>query len=171
MTVNDTKRVIVGLGTTGLSCARWFRSRGESFCVVDSRINPPVLAQFRSEFPQVELQLGGFDAQLLCEADELVVSPGVSLRTPEIQAAIAAGVTITGDIDIFSRHVRKPVIAATGSNGKSTVVTLLGHMARKEGLRVGVGGNLDGDDAAPALDLLRAGDHDLYVLELSSFQL
>jgi len=171
MTVNETKRVIVGLGTTGLSCARWFHARAESFSVVDSRSNPPGLAQFQTEFPDVDLRLGGFDTDLLCAADELVVSPGVSLRTPEIQAAIAAGVTITGDIDIFSRHVRKPVVAVTGSNGKSTVVTLLGHMARKAGLSVGVGGNLDGEDAAPALDLLRAGDRDLYVLELSSFQL
>src|SRR5690606_16973664 len=168
---NDSKRVIVGLGTTGLSCARWFHSRGESFSVVDSRPNPPGLAQFQAEFPDVELHLGGFDKALLCAADELVVSPGVSLRTPEIQAAIAAGVTITGDIDIFSRHVGKPVVAVTGSNGKSTVVTLLGHMARTAGLKVGVGGNLDGEDAAPALDLLRAGERDLYVLELSSFQL
>jgi len=169
--MNDSKRVIVGLGTTGLSCARWFHSRGESFSVVDSRPNPPGLAQFQAEFPDVELHLGGFDKALLCAADELVVSPGVSLRTPEIQAAIAAGVTITGDIDIFSRHVGKPVVAVTGSNGKSTVVTLLGHMARTAGLKVGVGGNLDGEDAAPALDLLRAGERDLYVLELSSFQL
>lgn len=171
MTVSETKRLIVGLGTTGLSCARWFHSRGETFSVVDSRNNPPGLAEFRAEFPGVHLHLGSFDRDLLCAADELVMSPGISLQTPEIQDAIQAGVVITGDIDIFSRHVNKPLVAVTGSNGKSTVVTLLGHMARAAGLNVAVGGNLDGDEAAPALDLLRMGDKDLFVLELSSFQL
>lgn len=169
--MNETKRVIVGLGTTGLSCARWFHARGETFSVIDSRSNPPGLADFQAEFPHVDLHLGRFDRDLLLAADELVMSPGISLQTPEIRAAIEAGVTITGDIDIFSRYVSKPVIAVTGSNGKSTVVTLLAHMARAAGLDVAVGGNLDGEDAAPALDLLRAGDKDLYVLELSSFQL
>src|SRR5690606_19917704 len=110
------------------------------------------LADFLSEFPNVDLHLGGFDCELLRTANELLMSPGISLQTPEIQAAINAGATISGDIDIFSRQVTSPFIAVTGSNGKSTVVTLLGHMARAAGLNVGVGGNLDGAEAAPALD-------------------
>lgn len=171
MKQQGSNRIIVGLGKTGLSVARYLHSLGLDFAVVDSRVNPPGLADLRREFPQTELLLGDFAAQRLLQADELIVSPGVSLQTPAIRAAMEAGVAVTGDIDIFSRAVTAPVLAVTGSNGKSTVVSLLGAMARSAGLNVGVGGNLDGAESAPALDLLRAGPHDLYVLELSSFQL
>lgn len=164
-------RVIVGLGKTGLSCARYLHSLGEVFMVTDSRLTPPGLAEFRVEFPDVTLELGGFREETFVNAVELIVSPGISLQTPEIQAALKAGVSITGDIDIFSRAASAPIVAVTGSNGKSTVVSLLGAMAREDGLRVSVGGNLDGAEAAPALDLLRKGPSDLYILELSSFQL
>jgi UDP-N-acetylmuramoylalanine--D-glutamate ligase len=164
-------KVIVGLGQTGLSCARYFHAKGQSFRVMDSRFSPPALATFRSEFPDSEVELGGFNVSSLLQADEIVLSPGVSLQTPEIAAAIAQGIPVTGDIDIFSREANAPIVAITGSNGKSTVVTLVGEMAVKAGRRVGVGGNLDGKASAPALDLLRAGERDLYVLELSSFQL
>lgn len=168
---NKGTKVIVGLGQTGLSCARYFHARGEAFRVMDSRFSPPELATFQSEFPTVDLELGGFNAESLRQASEIVLSPGISLQTPEIAAAIAAGVPVTGDIDIFSREARAPVVAVTGSNGKSTVVTLVGEMALKAGRHVGVGGNLDGRASTPALDLLRDGERDLYVLELSSFQL
>ena len=164
-------KVIVGLGHTGLSCARYFHARGEAFRVMDSRFSPPALATFESEFPGIELELGGFNADSLLQASEIILSPGISLETPEIAAAVAAGVPVTGDIDIFSREARAPIVAVTGSNGKSTVVTLVGEMAVKAGRHVGVGGNLDGRASTPALDLLRAGERDLYVLELSSFQL
>lgn len=168
---NKSVKVIVGLGQTGLSCARYFHAKGQAFRVMDSRFSPPALASFQSEFPHAELELGGFNIHSLLLADEIVLSPGVSLQTPEIAAAIAHGIPVTGDIDIFSREAKAPVIAITGSNGKSTVVTLVGEMAVKAGRHVGVGGNLDGKASAPALDLLRAGERDLYVLELSSFQL
>lgn len=168
---NKGVKVIVGLGQTGLSCARYFHAKGQPFRVMDSRFSPPALATFQAEFPQAEVELGGFRTDSLLQASEIVLSPGVSLHTPEIAAAIAQGIPFTGDIDIFSREANAPVIAITGSNGKSTVVTLVGEMALKAGLRVGVGGNLDGKASAPALDLLRAGERDLYVLELSSFQL
>lgn len=161
----------MGLGKTGLSVARYLHSLDMDFSVVDSRATPPGLTEFRREFPAADVVLGEFPAQRLLEASELIVSPGVSLKTPAIRAAIDAGVAVTGDIDLFSRAVAAPVLAVTGSNGKSTVVSLLGAMARAAGLNVGVGGNLDGAEAAPALDLLRAGPHELYVLELSSFQL
>jgi len=164
-------RIIVGLGKTGLSVARYLHSIDMDFVVVDSRVNPPGLADLRRDFPDTELLLGDFAPQRLLQAEELIVSPGVSLQTPAIRAAMEAGVAVTGDIDIFSRAVTAPVLAVTGSNGKSTVVSLLGAMARAAGLDVGVGGNLDGAESAPALDLLRAGPHELYVLELSSFQL
>ncbi len=169
--MNKKIRVIVGLGKTGLSCARYFHFLGEKFAVVDSRINPPGLTMFRNEFPNVELALGEFPAELLNNAIELVVSPGVSLQTPAISAAMALGVPVTGDIDIFSCATTVSVVAVTGSNGKSTVVSLLGAMAKEAGINAGVGGNLDGEGAAPALDLLRQGHRDLYILELSSFQL
>jgi UDP-N-acetylmuramoylalanine--D-glutamate ligase len=164
-------RIIVGLGKTGLSVARYLHSLDMDFSVVDSRLNPPGLTEFQREFPLAELVLGDFAPQRLVRAQELIVSPGVSLATPAIRAAMDAGVTITGDIDMFSRAVAAPVVAVTGSNGKSTVVSLLGAMARAAGLKVAVGGNLDGAEASPALDLLRAGPHEMYVLELSSFQL
>lgn len=169
--MSQANRIIVGLGTTGLSCARYLHSLGETFQVVDSRLDPPSLTEFQAQFPSVPVTLGEFSEQLLCAASELIVSPGISIQTPAIAAARNAGVAISGDIDIFSKAVRKPVVAVTGSNGKSTVVTLLAAMARKSGLRVGLGGNLDGAQAAPALDLLRQDQQDLYVLELSSFQL
>lgn len=139
--------------------------------VTDSRQTPPGLAEFRAEFPEVALELGGFREETLVNASELIVSPGISLQTLEIQVAINAGVGITGDIDIFSRAVQRPIVAVTGSNGKSTVVSLLGAMAREAGINVSVGGNLDGAEASPALDLLRLKPADLYILELSSFQL
>lgn len=171
MNVAQNSRIIVGLGKTGLSVARYLHSVGAGFAVVDSRMSPPGLAEFSREFPEVSLTLGEFPVAQMCAADELVVSPGVSLETPAIRAAIAAGVAITGDIDMFSKAVTAPVLAVTGSNGKSTVVSLLGAMARAAGVNVAVGGNLDGAEAAPALDLLRGEPRDLYVLELSSFQL
>lgn len=164
-------KVIVGLGKTGLSCARYFHATGQPFRVVDSRFSPPGLAEFEREFPDADIELGGFSEQSLLHADEIVLSPGVSLQTPEIAAAIARGVPVTGDIDIFSKAVDAPIVAVTGSNGKSTVVTLVAEMARHAGISVGVGGNLDGRASMPALDLLRCGERELFVLELSSFQL
>lgn len=172
--ITDTaahRTLIIGLGQTGMSCARYLRSVGRPFRVMDSRFSPPLLASFRRAFPDNEPILGGFHRDEILAADEIVVSPGISLSTPEIAEALERGARVIGDIDIFSRHVETPVAAVTGSNGKSTVVTLLGEMARADDLNVGVGGNLDGRASMPALDLLRGGPHQLYVLELSSFQL
>jgi UDP-N-acetylmuramoylalanine--D-glutamate ligase len=154
------------LGKTGLSIARYFTRQGLSFAVADSRDIPPGLDQFRNEFPQIELTLGAFTADQFLLATELVVSPGISLAEPAIAAAKAQGVTISGDIEWFCRDAQAPIIAITGSNGKSTVTTLVGEMAACEGRRVAVGGNL----GTPALDLLD-DNVELYVLELSSFQL
>ena len=166
-------RIIVGLGTTGLSCARYLRSKNLPFEVVDSRDVPPGLTQFEAEFPEVLLTLGEFSHELLSRADELLLSPGVSLRTPAIQAAAAAGVRIVGDIAVFCEALapEQTLVAVTGLNGKSTVVTLLAMMVRQAGLSVGLGGNLDGAEASPALDMLRQDPKDIYILELSSFQL
>ena len=163
--------VIVGLGSTGISCARYFLARGDRFKVVDSRQSPPELAALRAIAPNVEVELGKFSVRTLTNAAQLVVSPGVTLKTPAIQTAIKAGVPVTGDIDIFSKAVTQPIVAVTGSNGKSTVVAILAEILRASGKAYGLGGNLDGSNFKPALDLLQEDEKDFYVLELSSFQL
>jgi len=165
------QKVIVGLGETGLSCARYFAAKGEPFKVVDSRSNPPALAELQKTMPGIECELGPFSEQTFVTAQELVVSPGVSLKTQEIKNAIEAGVPVTGDIDIFSKHVQAPIAAVTGSNGKSTVVELLASILSAARIDYGLGGNLDGANFKPALDMLLQPRKELYVLELSSFQL
>ncbi|MEW8506278.1 MAG: UDP-N-acetylmuramoyl-L-alanine--D-glutamate ligase [Candidatus Thiodiazotropha sp.] len=164
--VNTGKTLIVGLGATGLSCARYLAAQGIPLAVTDSREQPPGLDALRKDFPDMALFLGGFQAEVFQAASRLVVSPGVSLDEPLIQAARERDIEIVGDVELFARAVKAPVVAITGSNGKSTVTSLLGEMARMAGRKVAVGGNL----GEPALDLLD-DDIELYVLELSSFQL
>jgi UDP-N-acetylmuramoylalanine--D-glutamate ligase len=160
------KTLIVGLGATGLSCARFLARQGVQVAVADSRSEPPGLDELNAEYPDIAVFLGPFDDRLFDSADRLVVSPGVPVATPQIDAARKRGVPVMGDIELFVRAAQAPVVAITGSNGKSTVTTLLGEMARSNGIRVAVGGNL----GTPALDLLD-DSVELYVLELSSFQL
>ena len=163
--------VIVGLGSTGLSCAKYFASKGKPYKVVDNRDDPPRLSELIEQLPATEYEVGGFFLDTFKNARELVVSPGISLNTSEIVAARRAGVPVTGDIDIFSKLVTTPIIGITGSNGKSTVVSILAEILKKAGKKYGLGGNLDGANFKPALDLLGEGKKDFYVLELSSFQL
>lgn len=162
----DKQRIIVGLGKTGLSVARYLAGRGLPFAVADTRENPPGLGQLKRFAPMADLHLGELDPVLLSRASELVVSPGIALTEPALLAARAAGVSLIGDIELFAREARAPIIAITGSNAKSTVTTLVAEMAEKAGKRVAVGGNI----GTPALDLLEE-KAELYVLELSSFQL
>lgn len=162
----NKKSLIVGLGKTGLSCARYLSACGVPVAITDSRNDPPGLNELRQELPDIALFLGGFDADAFAAAEQLVVSPGVPMSEPLIQQAVARGVPVIGDIELFARAARAPVVAITGSNGKSTVTTLLGAMLRDAGVKAAVGGNL-GD---PALSLLH-DDVAVYVLELSSFQL
>lgn len=163
------KVLVIGLGKTGLSCARYLARQGHQVAVTDDRLDPPGLSAVHDELPDIALFLGRFDPDAFEHAEQIVVSPGVSLAHPLISAARARGVEIIGDIELFARAATAPIIAITGSNGKSTVTTLLGEMARAAGRNVKVGGNL----GTPALDLLpvEAIEPDLYVLELSSFQL
>ncbi|SEI10444.1 UDP-N-acetylmuramoyl-L-alanine--D-glutamate ligase [Pseudomonas fuscovaginae UPB0736] len=163
---SDHFRIVVGLGKSGMSLVRFLANRGVAFAVADTRENPPELATLRRDYPQVEVRCGELDVDFLCRADELYVSPGLALATPALQAAAARGVKLSGDIELFARNAKAPIVAITGSNAKSTVTTLVGEMAAAAGKRVAVGGNL----GTPALDLL-GDDIDLYVLELSSFQL
>ncbi len=161
--------LIVGLGATGLSCARFFDRAGESFEVADNRTDPPGLAAYQARWPDVRISLGPFDSRRFARARRIVMSPGVSPHEPAIAAAAQAGVECIGDIELFARAADAPVIAITGSNGKSTVTTMVGTLLEAAGYRVRVGGNL----GPPALDLLADGAEapDFYVLELSSFQL
>lgn len=169
MIQRDGLRVVVGLGKTGLSCVRFLKGRGYPVAVNDTRDNPPGLAELRAEFPDVQVSLGKLDESLLLSAREIVASPGVSVKEPELLSArLNAGIPVIGDIEVFVREVSAPIVAITGSNAKSTVTTLVGEMARKAGIDTGVGGNL----GLPVLDMLREqGEQALYVLELSSFQL
>lgn len=157
--------VVVGLGITGLSVVKHLRKNQPQLVVkvIDTRVNPPGAERLPED---VQLHSGGWNADWLSHADLIVTNPGIALATPEIQAVLEKGTTVVGDIELFAWAVQKPVIAITGSNGKSTVTDLTGVMAKAAGLDVGVGGNI----GVPALDLLEH-DADLYVLELSSFQL
>lgn len=168
MAMQTAKRtLIVGLGKTGVSCARFLAGRGEQVAVADSRIAPPGLDVLRDELPDVPVFVGGFSEEAFNAADRLLVSPGVSLQEPVIASAVSRGVEVVGDIELFCRYAQAPIVAITGSNGKSTVTTLVGEMARADGKRVLLGGNL----GTPALELLNEPVPELYVLELSSFQL
>lgn len=157
--------VVIGLGITGLSVVKHLRKNQPQLVVkvIDTRVNPPGVERLPEG---VQLHSGGWNTDWLSDADLIVTNPGIALATPEIQAVLAKGTTVVGDIELFAWAVQKPVIAITGSNGKSTVTDLTGVMAKAAGLEVGVGGNI----GVPALDLLEH-DADLYVLELSSFQL
>ena len=159
-------QVVIGLGKTGLSLVRHLARQGVAVAAVDTREQPPELAVIRKEWPQVELHCGSLDTPLLQQAEVLYVSPVLALATPQIQREIARGVRISGDVDLFLQQAKAPVIAITGSNAKSTVTSLVGLMAEKAGVRVAVGGNI----GTPVLDLL-SDEIELYVLELSSFQL
>lgn len=157
------KVVIIGLGLTGLSCVDFFLARGVTPRVMDTRQSPPGL----DNLPEtIERHLGSLNDAWLLAADLIIASPGMALAHPSLSAAADAGIEIVGDIELFCREAHAPVVAITGSNGKSTVTTLVGEMAKAAGVSVGVGGNI----GLPALMLLDP-EAELYVLELSSFQL
>ncbi|CQQ39352.1 UDP-N-acetylmuramoyl-L-alanine--D-glutamate ligase [Yersinia enterocolitica] len=163
------KVVIIGLGLTGLSCVDFFIARGVTPRVMDTRINPPGLDKLPEN---VERHVGDLNQQWLLDADLIVASPGIALAHPALSEAAEAGVEIVGDIELFCRENQAPVVAITGSNGKSTVTTLVGEMAKAAGWQVGIGGNI----GVPALNLLKQltlqkHENQLVVLELSSFQL
>ena len=157
------KVVIIGLGLTGLSCVDFFLARGVTPRVMDTRVAPPGLDKLAEN---VDRWLGSLNDSWLLEADLIVASPGIALSSPSLMEAAEAGVEIVGDIELFCREAQAPIVAITGSNGKSTVTTLVGEMAKAAGWQVGVGGNI----GLPALMLLDKPAQ-LYVLELSSFQL
>jgi len=158
---------VVGLGLSGRSSARFLAARGARIVAMDSRAEPPCAADVRSECPLATVMTGGLDGELLARCGTVVLSPGLAPNHPALAAARRAGVAIIGDIELFARHATAPVVAITGTNGKSTVTSVVGEMLVAAGRRVRIGGNL----GTPALDLLDGTAPDCFVLELSSFQL
>jgi len=163
----EGRTLVLGLGRSGLSVCRYLRRLGAAVEVADSRDQPPFGDTLAAELPEVPQLAGGIPVRLPDGVAQLVVSPGLRSDLPLILAAREAGVEVIGDIELFARAADAPVVAITGSNGKSTVVTLLALMIEYSGRKAHTGGNL----GTPALDLLAGEVPDLYLLELSSFQL
>lgn len=159
--------LVYGLGNTGLSVARFLRKQNVEALYADSRSEPPGLAELSDIDPGATVVVGRLHAELLDGVSTIVASPGISESDDFLRAARAARVAVISDIELFTRAARADFVAVTGSNGKSTVTTLIAHMCRACGLDVAAGANL----GKPALDLLAAETPDFYVLELSSFQL
>lgn len=156
-------KVVAGLGISGVSAVNFLHEKGYRVAVTDSREVPPGHDKIPAD---VQTSFGHFDQELLLQAEEIIISPGLDPKLPEIQAAIAKGIPVISEIQVLRRATDKPIVAITGSNAKSTVTTLIGLMAQEAGVNVAVGGNL----GRPALDLTH-DNPDVYILELSSFQL
>lgn len=167
--LHDKQVLVLGLGDTGLSALRWLHRQGARLSVADTREAPPGVATLQAELPSVKLYKGAFTEAVFNHAEIIVISPGVPMAEPMVQAAIQRGVPVLGDVELFAQY--KPssakVIAITGSNGKSTVTTLVGEMCKAAGLKTVIAGNI----GLPVLDTLIGDEPDVYVLELSSFQL
>ena len=163
------KALVVGLGKTGFSCVRFLVAKGADVSVVDSRDLPPMYRMLQEQLPDVPVYTGPFEDKHFLTADFIVVSPGVALDQAAIRHARENGIEVIGDVELFLREIEAPVLAVTGSNGKSTVTALVGDMCLQHGLNVEVAGNI----GIPVLDLLREHERwlDCFVLELSSFQL
>lgn len=161
------KTLVVGLGSTGATVVRHIVGLGGAVLAVDSRAEPPGLAALRAEHPDVPVLLETLDPKCLRGVDRVVLSPGLSIDIPLAIEARRQGIPVIGDIELFAVQAGAPVLAVTGSNGKSTVATLLHEILQSRGLVAPAGGNL----GPPALDLLAVPKPDAYVLEISSFQM
>lgn len=161
--------LVLGLGETGLSALRWLRKEGAEVSIADSRLHPPGVDDIVKTYPDIKVHTGPFVMDVLMDCDFIVSSPGVPLAEPALQAAIAQGKRVIGDIELFALHrpASAKVIAITGSNGKTTVTSLVGEICKRAGLNTVVAGNI----GLPVLDTLDDKAPDVYVLELSSFQL
>jgi len=164
--IKNKQITVLGLGVTGLGIVRFLLSQGLTPKVVDSRVTPPGIDWLKEHAPNLDTYFGNLDDAELCSNDMIIISPGLSLKIPAVENAINAGVEVIGDVELFARINTKPVVAVTGSNGKSTVVTLAYEVLKEAGYKVALGGNI----GTAVLDLLN-DDFDVYVLELSSFQL
>ena len=159
--------VILGIGITGLSCARFLHRHQISFAVNDSRAMPISPGDFKQQFADNTLVLGHWEQALIAQADILIVSPGINMAEPAIRNTMAKSCDVIGDIELFCRLSNTPILAVTGSNGKSTVVSMLNYLGNALGYRVQLGGNI----GLPVLDQIDQEVADFIVLELSSFQL
>jgi UDP-N-acetylmuramoylalanine--D-glutamate ligase len=172
--LRDKKVLVLGLGDTGLSLARWLDGQGARVTVADSRAAPPHVARLDAEVPGATLVVGPYRREDFAAAELIAISPGVPLAEPLVAEAVARGVPVVGDIELFAQALenRAKVLAITGSNGKSTVTEMVGAMCRKASMDTVVAGNI----GLPVLDALGEAERsgalpDVYVLELSSFQL
>ncbi|WP_151173282.1 UDP-N-acetylmuramoyl-L-alanine--D-glutamate ligase [Pseudoalteromonas ruthenica] len=165
-TLKNKRIAVLGLGISGLGTVRFLHAHNLHPVLIDSRQQVPTQLWLDSHVPHLERRFGDFDKAELTQFDVIIIAPGIALSTPQVRQAIAEGVEVIGDVELFARLNNKPVLAVTGSNGKSTVVSLLAKVLECGGLQVGLGGNI----GTAVLDLL-AQDMDAYVLELSSFQL
>ena len=169
-TLKTKKIVVLGAGVTGYSCARFLQSNNLNFSINDSRENAIDIHEFRQNFPNADISLGRWDQKLIASATLIIVSPGIDLATAEISNNISAGCKVIGDVELYCLSENTPILAVTGSNGKSTVVSLLAHVGSELGKSVTLGGNI----GSPVLDILtekRQKDVECLILELSSFQL
>lgn len=167
MNANKHKFLVVGLGKTGFSCVEFCLKNYFEVVVIDSRDNPPYLQNLQQQYPDVKYLIQANDASAIFpNITEIIISPGVAFDSPMLKQYLSCNIPVISDIELFLRSAKAPIIAITGSNGKSTVTTLVGLMAQQDGWNVKVGGNL----GEPVLNLLDV-NADLYVLELSSFQL
>ncbi len=177
MNFSDHTVLLVGMGVSGVSAARWLAARGARLRVADSRSEPPGKDTIAQIDPQAQLHCGQLSDALLQGVNLVVASPGVALAEPLLQEALRRGLEVVGDVELFARELRErlqqdqlPVLGITGSNGKSTVTTMVGDICRAAGYKTVVAGNI----GLPVLDTLPTPDCELadwYVLELSSFQL
>ncbi|MEO8003366.1 MAG: UDP-N-acetylmuramoyl-L-alanine--D-glutamate ligase [Betaproteobacteria bacterium] len=175
--LKNRRALVLGLGASGMSMARWLDARGALVRVADSRESPPFAARLREELPKVELHVGEFQPKSFMDIDLVAISPGVPMAQTLVRAAAQRGLDIVGDVELFARTRQEfpgtRVIAITGSNGKSTVTEMVGAMVRKSKIRTLVAGNI-GLPILEALTEINAGKRrrpDVFVLELSSFQL
>ena len=167
MQVDNRQFVIVGSGISGYSALCYLLMQGHQVRVMDTREIAPNADQIKNVLPATSIHFGGLQQDWLEQSDVVVLSPGISPQEPALVKAVAKGATLIGDIELFAQACTKPYIAITGSNGKSTVTTLVTELLRSQGITAYMGGNI----GTPALDLLQQQDADIYVLELSSFQL
>lgn len=179
MNLANKNVLVLGLGETGLSAVRWLKRSGASVRVADSRVEAPNASRLHDEFPDVQLITGSFKEETFLNVDLIVCSPGVALSEPVLAQARSRGVPVAGDVELFAQALQNresKVLAITGSNGKTTVTTMVGTMCQAAGMKTIVAGNI----GLPVLDALleveaatQRGEKepDVYVLELSSFQL
>lgn len=166
LSLNKKRIAVVGLGLSGLATVRFLLNQGVKPVLMDSRSKPAGIEQIAAE--KVDgIYLGEFDANRLAQMDIIVLSPGLSPQHPAIRFAVAQGAELMGDVELFARYNTRPVVAITGSNGKSTVTKLVEAMLNASGVTALAAGNI----GLPVLDAVMQQDIAVYVLELSSFQL